>query len=109
MRQDLVIDNARIVDGTGAPWFRGAIGISDGRITEIRRDPDHGLRGDETLDAGGDIVCPGFVDLHSHSDLRLLEEPTVPVKTRQGITTEILGQDGFSMASMYREDGAEEW
>ncbi|MFB6201756.1 MAG: amidohydrolase family protein [Halorhabdus sp.] len=55
------------------------------------------------------MVCPGFVDTHSHSDLQLFADPSLEPKTRQGITTEILGQDGFSIAPMHREGGAEEW
>jgi N-acyl-D-amino-acid deacylase len=109
MSPDLLLENARIVDGTGAPWFRGSVAIDDGRIRAVERGRNHGHAADERVDLGGSVLAPGFVDLHVHSDLRLFEEPTLPAKTRQGVTTEVLGQDGFSMAPIYREGGAEEW
>ncbi|MEF8841130.1 MAG: D-aminoacylase [Haloarculaceae archaeon] len=109
MSHDVLLENARIVDGTGAPWFRGSVAVADGRIRALARGRNHGLIAGETVDLDGSVVAPGFVDLHVHSDLRLFEEPTLPAKTRQGVTTEVLGQDGFSMAPMYREGGAAEW
>jgi N-acyl-D-amino-acid deacylase len=109
MAADLLLENARVVDGTGAPWFRGSVAIDDGRIDAVERGRDRDVDPDETLDLDGSVLAPGFVDLHVHSDLRLFEEPTLPAKTRQGVTTEVLGQDGFSMAPMYREGGAQEW
>ncbi|MFB6150090.1 MAG: amidohydrolase family protein [Halobacteriales archaeon] len=108
MHYDTLIEGARIVDGTGAPWFRGAVGIIDDRIeTVIRGDVD--ADADDRLDIDGDILAPGFVDTHSHSDLQLFEDPTLAPKLRQGITTEVFGQDGFSMAPLYREGAAEDW
>ncbi|ODR80243.1 N-acyl-D-amino acid deacylase [Haladaptatus sp. W1] len=105
---DLVIEDAKIVDGTGAPWFRGAVGVTDHEISEIYRNTDPDIDA-TTVNADGRVVCPGFIDTHSHSDIELFDNPTLAPKVRQGITTEILGQDGFSMAPMYREGGAEEW
>ena len=107
--QDLQIRDARIVDGTGAPWFSGSIVVDEGAIASVHRETDPDVETERTIDAGGRIVCPGFVDTHSHSDLRLFEDPALEPKIRQGITTEILGQDGFSVAPMYRDGGAEEW
>ncbi|WP_312907916.1 N-acyl-D-amino-acid deacylase family protein [Natronosalvus caseinilyticus] len=109
MSLDLLVENARIVDGTGAPWFRGAVGVVDGRIDRIATAPDHGLDADTRIDADGSVVSPGFIDAHSHSDLELFADPSLAPKTRQGITTEILGQDGFSMAPLYREEGIGPW
>ncbi|SMO74826.1 N-acyl-D-amino-acid deacylase family protein [Halorubrum cibi] len=106
---DLLIENARVVDGTGAPWFRGAVTVEGGRIESIHRTSSPDVDPEATLDAEGNVVCPGFIDTHSHSDLELFEDPTLAPKIRQGITTEILGQDGFSMAPMYREGGADQW
>ncbi|RAW46356.1 D-aminoacylase, partial [Halorubrum sp. 48-1-W] len=106
---DLLIENARVVDGTGAPWFRGAVSVDDGGIEAVHRGPPRDVDAETTVDADGRVVCPGFIDTHSHSDLELFEDPTLAPKLRQGITTEILGQDGFSMAPMYRDGGAEEW
>ncbi|MFC5277201.1 amidohydrolase family protein [Halorubrum rubrum] len=106
---DLLIENARVVDGTGAPWFRGAVAVEDGRIEAIRRESSPDVDPVATVDAAEKVVCPGFIDTHSHSDLELFEDPTLAPKIRQGITTEILGQDGFSMAPMYRDGGADQW
>lgn len=101
--------NARIVDGTGAPWYRGAVGVEDGQIEIVSRKPDPDIAADTVVDVGDRVVAPGFIDTHSHSDLQLFEDATLTPKVRQGITTEMLGQDGFSMAPMYRDGGAKEW
>jgi N-acyl-D-amino-acid deacylase len=106
---DILLRNARIVDGTGAPWFRGAVGIDGGTIETVAREPDPTREAETVLNIDGAAVSPGFIDTHSHSDLQLFEDPTLAPKVRQGITTELLGQDGFSMAPMHREGGAEEW
>lgn len=109
MTLDYCIENARIVDGTGAPWYRGSVGISDGRIERVDRDSDPGGDAAEHVDAGGNVLCPGFIDTHSHADITLFEDPLLEPKTRQGVTTELVGPDGFSMAPMYRDGGPEEW
>jgi len=106
---DYLIENARIVDGTGAPWFRGAVGVCNGEIVSVERGRTADHDADERLDADGSVVCPGFVDTHSHADVELFEDPLLEPKIRQGITTELVGPDGFSMAPMYREGGAQEW
>ncbi len=105
----ILLTNARIVDGTGAPWFRGTVRLKDGEITDVSRVPEQSMDAETVVDVGGNVVSPGFIDTHSHSDLQLFSDPTLAPKVRQGITTEILGQDGFSMAPMYREGGSEEW
>ena len=104
-----LVTNARIVDGTGAPWFRGAVRLDDGEIAEVSRVPEPSTSADTVVDVDGDVLAPGFIDTHSHSDLQLFADPTLAPKVRQGITTEMLGQDGFSMAPMHREGGAAEW
>lgn len=109
MTADVLLRNARVVDGTGAPWFRGSVAVADGRIEAVDRGRTEDVSASETVDLDGSVLAPGFVDLHVHSDLRLFEEPTLPAKVRQGVTTEVLGQDGFSMAPTYREGGAAEW
>jgi N-acyl-D-amino-acid deacylase len=106
---DLLLENARIVDGTGAPWFRGSVAVEGDRIAAVSREASPDSSADTVIDAEDRVVCPGFVDTHSHSDMELFADPTLAPKLRQGITTEILGQDGFSMAPMHREGGAEEW
>ncbi len=63
-RFDLVINNARIVDGTGNPWFHGSIGVRDGKIIKISRFELRNAA--KTIDANGQIVAPGFIDVHTH-------------------------------------------
>ncbi len=109
MEHELLLTNGRVIDGTGAPWFRGSVGVTDGQITSVVRGEPDGIDADRTVDLDGLALAPGFIDLHSHSNLRLFPDPELEPKTMQGITTEILGQDGFSMAPMYRDGGAEEW
>jgi len=106
---DYLIENARIVDGTGAPWFRGSVGVSDGKIACVRREPNVDREAEERIDVDGNVLCPGFIDTHSHADIELFEDPLLEPKTRQGVTTEVVGPDGFSMAPMYREGGQREW
>lgn len=105
----LLIRDGRIVDGSGSPWFRGHIAIDDGTITEIYRSDGEQLTAETIIDADGQMVCPGFIDVHSHSDLKLFEDRTLTPKIRQGITTEILGQDGFSMAPVTGQDAQQDW
>ena len=93
---DLLILNGRIVDGTGNPWFRADVGITGEHITSIGHLA--GAEAARVIDAHGRVVCPGFVDPHSHSDLYLLAHPQHEPKVRQGVTTEVLGQDGISYA-----------
>lgn len=109
MTLDVLLYNGRIVDGTGAPWFRGAIGIRDGVIEKVTQQSDPDVDAATSIDVEDAVISPGFIDAHSHSDLKLFSDPTLEPKVRQGITTEILGQDGLSMAPMYRKGGAEEW
>lgn len=96
---DLVIRDARVVDGTGTPSYRADVGITDGWITEIRGEGG-GPRptAARTLDADGLALSPGFIDMHAHSDLALLRDPDHSAKAAQGVTLEVLGQDGLSYA-----------
>jgi N-acyl-D-amino-acid deacylase len=95
----LVLRGARVVDGTGAPARRADVGVDGDRITAVA----DGLRGHRVIDCGGLVVTPGFLDTHSHSDLHLFADPHLPMKVRQGVTTELLGQDGISVAPVRRE------
>jgi N-acyl-D-aspartate/D-glutamate deacylase len=88
---DLLITNARIVDGTGAPAAAGAVGIRDGRIAAVGRATGAAAR---TIDAGGKVLAPGFIDPHSHSDTTLLTDGNAESKIRQGVTTEVIGESG---------------
>ncbi len=104
---DLLISNATVIDGTGAPAFRGEVGIERGRIMMVRRLPEGGdaddgggPRAEQTLDVGGWVLCPGFIDLHSHSDRGILSEPAAESSLLMGVTTEITGNCGGSMAPL---------
>jgi N-acyl-D-amino-acid deacylase len=96
-RLDLLIEGGTVVDGTGSPGFRAAVGVRDGRIELIRGATDT-VEADRRIDASGRVVCPGFVDPHSHSGLVLLDEPDLSGKVLQGVTTEVVGLDGLSYA-----------
>uniref|UniRef100_UPI000626BA0A N-acyl-D-amino-acid deacylase family protein n=1 Tax=Streptomyces odonnellii TaxID=1417980 RepID=UPI000626BA0A len=97
---DLVIRDARVVDGTGGPSYRADVGITDGRISAIRKESESGgrLSGARVLDADGLALSPGFIDMHAHSDLALLRDPDHSAKAAQGVTLEVIGQDGLSYA-----------
>lgn len=91
---DVVLRGPLIADGTGAPAYRADVSIKDGVIASIGENPT----GTRTVDADGLVLAPGFIDMHSHSDLRVLAEPDHLAKVSQGVTTEVLGQDGLSYA-----------
>lgn len=93
-----IIKNAKIVDGSGSKAFMGSILIDNERIVAVGDIGD--VTADQIIDAKGHVVCPGFIDTHSHSDLEVFKEPTLLAKVMQGITTEFLGQDGISMAPL---------
>ena len=101
----LIIKNGRIVDGSGNPWYNADIGVSKGRIESIGKTC---AEGETTIDAEGLVVAPGFIDAHSHSDLMLIAEPDAKPKVMQGITTEVIGQDGLGEAPI-RDDVLEDW
>jgi N-acyl-D-aspartate/D-glutamate deacylase len=94
---DILIQNGRVVDGSGNPWFYADVAIKDGRIIAIGRSLPH-LTG-QLIDAKGLIVSPGFIDIHSHSDTNILRDGLAQSKIRQGVTTEILGEGGSAAPS----------
>lgn len=98
---DLVIRNARILDGTGNPWYRSDIGISGEEIVKISRNIEE--QGSRSIDVEGLYVSPGFIDMHTHWDLRVFAHPEEEEKLRQGITTSLIGQDGLSVAPLSDE------
>jgi N-acyl-D-amino-acid deacylase len=88
---DLLITNARIVDGTGGAAYTGAVAVRGGRIVAVGRVNPPAAR---TIDAGGHVLAPGFIDAHSHSDFSLLVDGNAESKIRQGVTTEVIGESG---------------
>ncbi|WP_371527517.1 D-aminoacylase [Streptomyces sp. NBC_01283] len=97
---DLVIRDARVIDGTGGASYRADIGVHEGRIAQIHREGEAGPRptGTRTVEAHGLALAPGFIDMHAHSDLALLRDPDHSAKAAQGVTLEVIGQDGLSYA-----------
>src|SRR5688500_3306950 len=91
---DLLIPNARIVDGTGGGWYRGSVGVSGDTIVHVGR-LANGL-GTRTIDGGGQVVAPGFIDIHTPARRGIFEAPTAENYVRQGVTTLIEGPDGGS-------------
>lgn len=98
---DWVVSGGRIVDGTGLPEQRADVAVADGRIASIG--PDLKGLGNREIDADGLVVSPGFVDLHSHSDVTLLVNPRAESAVRQGITTQVVGHCGFSTGPVRAE------
>ncbi|MDR3258085.1 MAG: D-aminoacylase [Fusobacteriaceae bacterium] len=96
-----LIKNGIIIDGSGEKRYKADVLINDELIEKIGIIDD--INDMEIIDAKGKIVAPGFIDTHSHSDLRVLIEPFIEPKIYQGITTEILGQDGISMAPLPKQ------
>jgi N-acyl-D-aspartate/D-glutamate deacylase len=89
---DLLIRGGKVVDGTGNPWFYGDVAVAGDRIVAVGKLPARASAKRE-IDARGLVVAPGFIDMHSHSDWLLLEDGAAPSKIRQGVTTEVLGED----------------
>jgi len=95
---DLIIRGGRIIDGSASPWYYGDVGIRGERIATMGKlDPTKARR---VIEANGRIVCPGFIDMHTHSDLMLLANPKHEPKVMQGVTTDLLGLDGLSYAPL---------
>ena len=89
---DLVITNGHIIDGTGSPWYSGDIGIREGHIAAIGNLGEAPRK--RTIDARGQVVAPGFIDMLGQSETTILVDPRVPSKIYQGITTEVTGEGG---------------
>jgi dihydroorotase/N-acyl-D-amino-acid deacylase len=91
---DLLLRNARVIDGTGNPWYRADIAIAGDTITHIAPSIPGGAR--RVVDVQGRVVAPGFIDIHTHARRGIATNPTAPNYVRQGVTTVIEGPDGSS-------------
>lgn len=109
MEFDLIIRNGSVIDGTGAPARAADVGIVDGKIAAVDRLED--ATAQETIDATGRVVAPGFVDVHIHSETNLID-PSNPYRygsLLQGVTTHLAGPDGFGWAGLQSDLARELW
>jgi N-acyl-D-amino-acid deacylase len=95
---ELLITGATVLDGTGTPGFRADVAVGAGRIAAIDTTRSTQRSADRAIDAHGLVLCPGVIDMHAHSDLQILANPDHTAKVSQGVTLEVLGQDGLSFA-----------
>ena len=118
---DLVLTNGTVIDGSGGPRRSAAVGVRGGAIAAVGEIPPDA--GEAVVDVRGLIVAPGFIDVHTHSDISLIVDPRAQSKIRQGVTTEVVGNCSYSPAPItdrnraqmvereyFRQRGAEyEW
>src|SRR5467141_2926918 len=93
---DLLIRGGLVIDGTGAPGREADVSVSGGRVVAIAPRSERPAR--RVIDARGQVVAPGFIDIHTHSDFTLPLNPRAEGKIREGATTEVVGNCGFSVA-----------
>lgn len=93
---DLLIQNALIYDGSGAPAYHGCVAVKDGKI--LYAGPEYAGAAEKTVDAKGLALSPGFIDTHSHADYNLFADPHRLHVLRMGVTTELAGQCGVTMS-----------
>ena len=105
MRFDVLIEKGTVVDGTGVARFQADVGISAGKIEAVGRLAESEAA--QRIDAAGHIVAPGFIDMHSHSDITLLDDPGGESKAYQGVTTEDVRNCSFSPFPAGKVAGAE--
>src|SRR5215213_4974723 len=96
MHYDILITNGLVIDGSGTPGMRADLGINGTRIAAVAPQIDEPAA--KIIDASGLAVAPGFIDIKTHSDFTLPINPKAESKVRQGVTTEIIGHCGFSVA-----------
>lgn len=99
---DIVIRNGQVADGTGKKLFAADVAVKGDRIAAI--EAPGSLKGDNEIDASGKVVSPGFIDVHTHDDTALIDNPTMAMKASQGVTTVVCGNCGVSAAPYLRPD-----
>ncbi len=97
---DLLIRGGHVIDGTGAPGLEADVSVASGRIVAVERRSSRSAR--RVIDARGQVVAPGFIDIHTHSDFTLPLNQRAESKIRQGVTLEVVGNCGFSVAPALR-------
>lgn len=93
-----IFKNGFVIDGSGRPGFHADVAIRGSLISEIGNLKDTSAL--EVIDCAGMVVAPGFIDIHTHSDLTLISNPLAQSKIRQGVTTELVGNCGFGVAPL---------
>ena len=99
---DIVIRNGQVADGTGKKLFAADVAVKGDRIVAVEAPGT--LRGDNEVDATGKVVAPGFIDVHTHDDTALIDNPAMAMKASQGVTTVVCGNCGVSAAPYVRPD-----
>ena len=99
---DIVIRNGQVADGTGKKLFAADVALKGDRIAAVEAPGT--LKGDNEIDAKGKVVAPGFIDVHTHDDTALIDNPTMAMKASQGVTTVVCGNCGVSAAPYLRPD-----
>lgn len=94
----LIIKDGKVIDGTGKPALRADVGIRDGKIAAVS--DLTGVKAEKSIAAGGLVVAPGFIDIHSHSDFTIMINPRAESKIHQGVTTEVIGNCGLTAAPL---------
>jgi len=98
---EMLIKNGIVINGSGNPWIKADIGISRGKIAQVGKLQK--AKAEKAIDARGLVISPGFIDIHTHSDLSLLVNRRAESKIRQGVTTEVIGNCGLSAAPARNE------
>jgi N-acyl-D-amino-acid deacylase len=101
MPYDLIIRNGLVIDGSGKPGFKADVAVSGGTIAEIGAIAE---KGKKEIDATGLVVCPGFVDIHTHYDAQICWDPVLGSSSEHGVTTVVLGNCGIGIAPSRPED-----